>query len=190
MIDIKHSLILNSTGAVVELDGYLDSKTSPIFEEYINKLLDENIKHIIIDGGKLQYVSSAGIGVNLFLLKKISNYGGIFILANLSSEITSLYAILGFNKMFTIATSKIAAMELLDSKIQNTPIPLKEEEVETTSLPEKQTQEKEIKKIDPFVVECKNCQSLIRIKNSGLFKCPFCNIEFSVDENLNVKYLK
>jgi anti-anti-sigma factor len=106
--------VLSGEAAIVEIDGPLNGKTSPDFEEYINQLLERNLVYILLDASKLEFVSSEGIGVMLYIQKKITERNGFFILYNLSPEISSLYEILGFNKVFNIASSKIDALQIMD----------------------------------------------------------------------------
>ena len=64
---LSHADILDGRGAVVEMDGSLDSFTSPDFEAYIDKLLSKNILFILFDATNMTYASSEGIGLLLFL---------------------------------------------------------------------------------------------------------------------------
>lgn len=115
---INHSEILDNRVAVVEIDGPLDSSTSPDFEDYINRLLGRNILFILFDSGKLKYVSSEGIGLLLFLQRKISEANGFFVIFNLPHEILALYALLGFDKVFRIAQDRAEALQIIDRQME------------------------------------------------------------------------
>lgn len=118
MVFINHLEVLNGEVAIVEVEGPLNGNTSPDFEDYINKLLNKNMPFIIFDAGKLEYVSSEGIGVMLFIQKKISENNGFFVIFNLSDEIISLYKLLGFDKIFRIAGSRTEAMQIMDRQFE------------------------------------------------------------------------
>ncbi len=124
---IKHSEILDNRVAVVEIDGPLDSLTSPGFEDYINKLLDKNILFILFDSGKMSYVSSEGIGLLLFLQRKISEANGFFVIFSLPHEILTLYALLGFDNVFRIAKDRAEAIQVMDRQMELRKKGLKEE---------------------------------------------------------------
>lgn len=200
---IKHTEIQDRRAAIVEVEGPLDSYTSPDFEDYINQLLDKNILFILFDGGKMDYVSSEGIGLFLFLQKKISEANGFFVMFNVSDEAMTLYRLLGFDKVFRIAESRADALQIMDRQMElrekgmaegphpdvaetaMPPVEFAPSPIEMpVSAPEPKTKEKPIKlpepDLDSSVVECTNCKSLIRVYYDGSYLCPFCNIEITV----------
>lgn len=205
MIFISHSEVMESRVAIVEIEGPLNSETSPDFEDYINKLLKKNFSFILLDAKKLKFLSSEGIGVFLFIQKKISENNGFFIIYNLSKEILSLYKLLGFDKVFRITENRSDAIQTMDRQIElrdknkNEDQGVERLEIHDTHLEETpHTIEDEndfddvLKKLDehlqedhevdfsPFVVECANCKSLVRIKKSGNYICPSCKSTFSI----------
>jgi anti-anti-sigma factor len=199
---IKHTEIQDKRAAVVEIEGPLDSYTSPDFEDYINQLLDKNILFILFDGGKMEYVSSEGIGLFLFLQKKISELNGFFVMFNVSEEAMTLYRLLGFDKVFRIAESRADALQIMDRQMElrekgiadrpqpgtaETAMPVIDfaaSTVETPAPAPLKTKEKPVKVPEPYldssVVECNNCKSLIRVYHDGSYLCPFCNVEITV----------
>ncbi|MBP7739055.1 MAG: STAS domain-containing protein [Spirochaetes bacterium] len=124
---INHTEMFNGRGAIVEIDGPLDSVSSPGFEDYINKLLARNIVFILFDSGKLEYVSSEGIGLLLFLQRKIYETNGFFVIFNMPDEIMSLYTLLGFDKVFRIAKDRAEAVQVMDRQMELRKKGLKEE---------------------------------------------------------------
>ncbi len=118
MIFINHIEILGGEAAIVEIQGPLNSETSPDFEEYINRLVDKKIFYILLDAAKLEFISSDGIGLTLFIQKKLSKNNGYFVIYNLPDEIYSLFKLLGFDKIFTIALTRIDAMQIMDRQIE------------------------------------------------------------------------
>ena len=118
MVFINHIEVLSGEAAIVEINGPLNGETSPDFETYVNSLLEKRICFILLDAGNLQFVSSEGIGVILFIQKKLSENNGFFIMYNLQDEVQLLYNILGFDKVIKIARSKIDAMETMDKQIE------------------------------------------------------------------------
>lgn len=115
---INHSEILDGRVAVVEISGPLDSITSPGFEEYINRLLDRSVLFILFDSGKMTYVSSEGIGLLLFLQRKISEANGFFVIFNLPHEILTLYTLLGFDKVFRVAKDRAEAIQVIERQME------------------------------------------------------------------------
>ncbi len=214
---INHSEIHSNRVAVVEIDGPLDSFTSPGFEEYINKLLDRSILFILFDSGKMKYVSSEGIGLLLFLQRKISEANGFFVIFNLPHEILTLYTLLGFDKVFRIASDRAEAIQVMDRQMElrekglrDEPLPApagdltigSDEELESitdVSLPPaKPAEQKKTagtgreespseQRPGSRILECVNCKSLIRVSRDGAYLCPHCNREFIVKSREPVK---
>jgi anti-anti-sigma factor len=191
---IKHTEIQDKRAAVVEVEGPLDSYTSPDFEDYINQLLDKNILFILFDGGKMDYVSSEGIGLFLFLQKKISEANGFFVMFNVLEEAMTLYRLLGFDKVFRIAESRADALQIMDRQMElrekgvtEEPQPVAAAPVAAQAPPPPaapETKEKTVKgpqtDLGSSVVECTGCRSLIRVYHDGSYLCPFCNVEITV----------
>ena len=55
---------------ILALDGRLDSTTSPEFEKKIVGAIRDNQKHIVIDMGGVEYISSAGLRAVLIGAKR------------------------------------------------------------------------------------------------------------------------
>jgi len=187
MIFIDHTEILNGDAAIVSIKGPLDSNTSPGFEDYINQLLEKKIYYILLDGENIEYVSSSGIGVTLFIQKKVSEKNGYFVVYNLSLEISSLYGVLGFDKIFRIADDEINAMEIMDRQIEmRRGEEYHIEEGDKTGSPETSPDQKKQPESIPQndnnrIIECRHCRSNVRVKLSGDYLCPFCRMEFHYD---------
>ena len=65
-IEIKHG-----TETVICLSGQLDTLSSPDLEKEITNILEGNAQNVVLDGGKLTYISSAGLRLLLILQKKM-----------------------------------------------------------------------------------------------------------------------
>ena len=72
-IEIKHG-----TETVICLSGQLDTLSSPDLEKEITNILEGNAQNVVLDGGKLTYISSAGLRLLLILQKKMGQKGGTF----------------------------------------------------------------------------------------------------------------
>lgn len=203
MIFISHSGILDDKAMIVDIKGVLDSSTSTDFEDYINQLLIRKKNHIIINSENLEYISSAGIGVILYIQKKILALKGIFILCTVSDEIQALFKLLGFDKIIRIATDKAEAIQIMDKHFKLAEDIQKEQiyagkkiNAETGSMDEdSETELSFMKSYDetgqkifenPIILECANCKSMIRVKKSGSYICPDCKSEFFVDSDQTI----
>lgn len=215
MIFIDHTDVLEGQVAVVDISGPLDSSSSTEFEEYANKILDGDTRYLIFNMQKVEYISSAGIGLMLYLQKTVNRLGGYLVLFQINEEIRSLFFLLGFEHILTIAESRIEAMEIIDRQmeIRETGEPEVPEEHLSDDSPEEtpeavclDDQKQSIEYIipekeslsarpdfkaftfDPFIIECSRCMALIRISEPGTYMCPDCHASFSVDEEMSISY--
>lgn len=84
--------------AVLEIDGWLDTQTSPELGAAI-EALDESVTELTIDMSKLEYISSAGLRLIVSAHKKMN---GNLTLKNLSPEILDVFNMAGFAKKLNI----------------------------------------------------------------------------------------
>lgn len=78
---------------IVSLDGRLDSDTYISFEEKIEPLLVASTKALVLDMSKLNYISSAGLGVVFNVRKIIEENKGLFIMTSLQPQIKKIFQI-------------------------------------------------------------------------------------------------
>lgn len=61
---------------VLNVDGGLNAETADGFLEQIEHLVDAGLKKIVVDCTLLEYISSYGVGVLLWVHKKMKKRGG------------------------------------------------------------------------------------------------------------------
>lgn len=95
-------IIKTKTGTelTVDLGGRLDTTTAPQLEAVIKGDLDD-VKELVLDFEKLEYISSAGLRV-LLLAQKIMNKQGSMVICNVCSDIKEVFDITGFSDILTI----------------------------------------------------------------------------------------
>lgn len=200
MFFINHTDIGEGSAVIIETDGPLNSDSAPDFDDYISKLIDNNVIYLLIDLKNLSYISSEGIGAILMIHKSINGKNGLAVFFNINSEIASLFKLLGFDTLLTIAENRADALHVLDKHMelfpggassQITDKPYSREEFhpeEESVFSEFEDSEPELfsdieetgNTFDPFIIECIKCRSLIRINESGDQLCPYCSAEFTV----------
>ncbi len=81
--------------------GDIDIVTSPDFKDVVMNMFEDS-SHILIDGEKLEYMDSTGLGVLISLLKKTRSNNSKISLTNLKPNIYKLFDITGLNNVFEI----------------------------------------------------------------------------------------
>ena len=95
-------IVVEENGAkVVNINGRLDTVTSPDLEKAVNPLIGIG-QTVVFNCEKMEYISSAGLRVVLSTHKLCSASGGRFIVRNLTTEVKSVFDMTGFSKIMTI----------------------------------------------------------------------------------------
>jgi len=87
--------------ALVEIVGRVDSLNADTLKDYLQELNGRE-QRILIDCSGMEYISSAGLGALLMLLKQIQKKGGTLRLFSLSPRIAEVFEISGFDRLFQI----------------------------------------------------------------------------------------
>ena len=95
---------------IVEVEGRLDTTNYAQLEHHLSSLTDNNEIMILMDMGKLEYISSSGLRILLMFLKKIKAADGRFMLCSLSPDIREIFEISGFINIFEIFEDQDAAL--------------------------------------------------------------------------------
>ncbi len=200
MFFISHKEIENGEITLVEIEGPLNSESDSVFDDYIKKVIKSGTVFLLFDMKNLNFISSEGIGAALMIERRITAEKGKVVFCNLNNEVTALFRILGFNRIFTTANSLSEGINILKKRIGCTESGYEE----TPDKPEQISSEAEIsgldepdisydepeidellqhKTIDPFIIECLKCGSFVRINEKGEHICPYCQAEFNVSDN-------
>src|SRR5512140_1688400 len=85
---VTASPLSGSQVVVLELAGQLDAHTAPEFERFLERTVrDERKLQLVLDFEKLDYISSAGLGVLMGLIEEVRVGGGDIKLAKLPEKI-------------------------------------------------------------------------------------------------------
>ena len=90
----------NGEVLVIEVGGRLDATTAPELEKAIEGI-PADIKELVIDMEKLEYISSAGLRVLLAAHKKMSKVGAMRV-RNICDEIMEILDMTGFTDILSI----------------------------------------------------------------------------------------
>lgn len=94
---------------ILSLHGEVDASNSVQLDEVIKELMESGSKNILIDGGELEYISSAGLGVFMSYLEDFQEKEINFRIFNLSSKVYEVFKILGLDQLIPIHPTKTEA---------------------------------------------------------------------------------
>jgi anti-sigma B factor antagonist len=87
---------------ILALDGFLDAHTAPEFENAIQREIEGGNIRLIVDCGRLTYISSAGLGVFMGFIEEVRERGGDIKICSLSPKVRQVFEILGFPALYDI----------------------------------------------------------------------------------------
>lgn len=96
--------------SIITLDGFVDAHTAPNFETAIQTELDAGHVRIIVDCSKLNYISSAGLGVFMSFIEEVRDQNGDIKISGLVPKVRHTFEILGFHDLFEMPDSIDAAL--------------------------------------------------------------------------------
>jgi anti-sigma B factor antagonist len=79
--------------------GFIDSETAGEVENTISSLIKEKNYKIIIDLGKIDYVSSAGWGIFVGYVRDLRKAGGDLKFVNMKREVREIFELLDFTNI-------------------------------------------------------------------------------------------
>jgi anti-anti-sigma factor len=91
---------------VVVVKGRIDSTTAPALGERLTASLAAPKVRVVLDLGRLEYISSAGFRILLLAAKRADEAGSRFVLCGVSGKVRQLFDLGGFLDLFTIVGSR------------------------------------------------------------------------------------
>jgi anti-sigma B factor antagonist len=90
---------------VVKLKGVINADTSPILEEKLDELIEVDVPNLLMDMTEATYISSAGIGSFIGVIKQIRRKKGDLRFAKTSSKVKRVFSLLDMNDFFQFFSS-------------------------------------------------------------------------------------
>lgn len=95
---------------ILELKGELDAHTASELEAAFQKCLAEGRARLLVHGGELGYISSAGLGVFMAYVEEVRERGGDIKIAELQARVFNVFDLLGFPLLFDITATEAEAL--------------------------------------------------------------------------------
>jgi anti-sigma B factor antagonist len=86
-------------GLLIYLEGEMDASTSILVDLEINQFYRLELKNLWIDCQKLQYISSAGVGVFISHLQKLQDLQKNLVLVGIKPKIRAVFSVLGLDPL-------------------------------------------------------------------------------------------
>ena len=99
---------------ILGIEGDLDASSCIVLDNAISEAVSKGEKKIIIDCERLNYISSAGLGVFMSYLQDFENNKISMALFNLSEKVRNVFQILGLDQLIKIVNSKEEAKAIVN----------------------------------------------------------------------------
>lgn len=94
------------------LDGELDASSSVLLDTELTKPETLRFQKVLIDCQRLNYISSAGLGVFISHLQQFQDAGVKLVFFNMQEKVHNVFEILGLDALMTIVPSEAEATSL------------------------------------------------------------------------------
>ena len=96
---------------VVEFEGKLDTHTSSAAQTELTQLIDGGAEKILLNFGRLAYISSAGLRILLAAAKQLKAAGGELRICCLNEIVQEVFDISGFTTIVKVLGSEPEALD-------------------------------------------------------------------------------
>ncbi len=100
---------------IIILDGILNADTVSGLDDLLKTLSEADSPFILVDASKLTYISSAGIGCFIGIIKLIRSKGGDIIFYNMIPKVKRVFSLLDMDDFFKFFTDFDQAMNGFES---------------------------------------------------------------------------
>ncbi len=97
--------------SVITIEGFVDAHTAPQFENAIQSEIEAGRNRVIVNCEKLNYISSAGLGVFMSFIEEVREIGGDIKICGLTPKVKHTFEILGFQDIFEMLDDQPTAIQ-------------------------------------------------------------------------------
>jgi anti-sigma B factor antagonist len=98
--------------AVLELDGqFMTEEEATVFRGAVHGLIRRNLQNVVVDLGKVEYISSKGLGTLVGAMTSLRKLGGDLCIANPTEKTGPLFMVTQLVKVFKIYDTVDKAVE-------------------------------------------------------------------------------
>jgi anti-anti-sigma factor len=116
MLEIMHKLDAVLNTLIIEPKGNLDVFTYQEFSQTMTQLLQSNnVKRVLMDLTKTEFIASSGWAVLISLAKQLKNQQGKMVLLNMSETIGYVYEVMDIESILPRVENRDAAEKLFEN---------------------------------------------------------------------------
>lgn len=97
--------------SIIAIEGFVDAHTAPQFENAIQSEIEAGRTRIVVNCEKLNYISSAGLGVFMSFIEETRDSGGDIKICGLVPKVKQTFEILGFQEIFEMLDDQSSAIQ-------------------------------------------------------------------------------
>ena len=112
MINLTHKI--EGKIYIINVVGDVDASSSIQLDNALGQALEDNQTKILVDCSKLNYISSAGLGVFMSYIQDFENKNIKLVLCNLNEKVIGVFRILGLDQLLKIVDSIEAGKKLIN----------------------------------------------------------------------------
>jgi len=91
---------------VVAVTGEININTSTELRKCFIDLLDQKVKHIVVDFDNVKYIDSSGLAVLIEMFQQLKTIDGSMALANLKDKLNGIFEITKIDMLFSFFNSR------------------------------------------------------------------------------------
>lgn len=105
----------DGSALVVAVDGRIDGSNSQEFQDRFEEVIKDDDRAVVLDMGKLTYISSSGLRATLLLARRLQRQQAKFAICALSPSIKEVFEISGFDRIIQVVASRQDATQAVSA---------------------------------------------------------------------------
>lgn len=105
----------DGSALVVAVDGRIDGSNSQEFQDRFEEAIEDDDRAVVLDMGKLTYISSSGLRATLLLARRLQRQQAKFAICSLSPSIKEVFEISGFDRIIQVHASREEATQAVSA---------------------------------------------------------------------------
>lgn len=112
MINLTHTI--EGEVYIINVVGDVDASSSIQLDNALNEAMEDNQTKILVDCSKLNYISSAGLGVFMSYIQDFEDRSIKLVICNLNEKVIGVFRILGLDQLLKIVDTLDEGMKVIN----------------------------------------------------------------------------